>query len=612
MLASLKTVLRRVLFLLAIYSGIRLLFFIHHHSQLASENVTTIAWAFLQGVRFDLSILLTINLPFILIWAWPWRWQLRRRPQLTLHALFVAVNAFFVIVNVSDIELINFNARRMTYAFFMLRQDMGHQLPQLIAYYWMWTLVDLFCVGALIFLTPRYEAAGVKKLSPAQKGSLAFTYLVFIFALLVGIRGGLQNKPVREAHAFQHSAMIGHLALNTPFTLIHSRKKGHEKELKFMADEDAKKILLQGLRSASPLTHATVAAPPNVVVIILESFSREYMGKINGRQGYTPFLDELADKSLFFTNHFANARRSIEAIPAILTSMPSLLREPFLLSSYQAVQLRGLPQVLATHGYQTAFFHGAENGSMFFDSFASRIGYEKYYGMSEYPESDRDWDGFWGILDEPFFQYFSHQISSMRQPFFATIFSLSSHQPYPIPPQLKGKFPKGTLEIHESIGYADYALRQFFQEAEKQPWFNNTLFVITADHTQKSDDPNYANTLGPYRSPLLFYKPGEKWAGKRADRVTQHADIPASILDYLGFQNENIIPLGQSVFNGKEGFFVARQSDFFIFHDKGCTAKMTLEGEWTTEEGQCDETTQKFFKAYVQYFTNGVIRNALF
>jgi phosphoglycerol transferase MdoB-like AlkP superfamily enzyme len=615
--ASINTALRRIGFLLFLYSCVRVLFLLNNWVHLKNETTGDLLFALVHGVRFDLSAILLINVVFIILWLLPFRFLARTWVERTLHTLFVLVNVFFLIANVTDVEFVNFNARRMTWAFFGLKQDVSDQLPQIMAHYWYFAIVAAGMLPVNYFFTPKRRAPdrAFAARTMQEHAVQAVAYLLFVFFLVFGIRGGFQNKPLREAHAFRGSAMLGHLTLNTPFTLINSRKKSHESIVKFFSDEEAKRILAEGptpgpkpVKILMPAHRAT-----NVVQIIIESFSREYMGEINGRKGYTPFLDSLVNKSLFFVNDYANARRSIDAIPALITGVPALLHESFLLSSYQGAQVRGLAQILSTHGYSTAFYHGAENGSMFFDSFSKRVGYDNYYGMNEYPEAKRDWDGFWGILDEPFLQFFAKKLTETKAPFYATIFTLSSHQPYPVPEHLKGKFPLGTLEIHKSVGYTDYSLEQFFKTAEKEPWFKDTLFVLTADHTSKSDDPTYANMLGPYRVPLLFYQKDAPWAGQKSERISQHIDVDASILDYLGFGNENMIPLGHSVFGEREGVFVARESDFFIIHTSLCAGKMSTEGEWLESSTTgCDERTRNYLKAYVQYFINGVIRNSLF
>src|SRR5690606_24927473 len=122
----------------------------------------------------------------------------------------------------------------------------------------------------------------------------------------------------------------------------------------------------------------------NVVIIILESFGKEFIGFYSGEKTYTPFLDSLLGQSLTFTGGFANGKKSIEAVPSIFASIPSLQDNPYISSQYNSNRIIGLPELLKEHGYTSAFYHGATNGSMRFDSFAQFIGFDHYVGKKEY------------------------------------------------------------------------------------------------------------------------------------------------------------------------------------------------------------------------------------
>ncbi|UOQ76747.1 LTA synthase family protein [Hymenobacter sp. 5516J-16] len=249
-----------------------------------------------------------------------------------------------------------------------------------------------------------------------------------------------------------------------------------------------------------------------MVILLVESFASEYNGIENGGQGYTPFFDSLATQGLFFRNHYANGRRSIEALPAVLAGLPALMESPFITSNFQTDELHGLGEILGRQGYATSVFHGAQNGTMGFNTFAGITGIQQYYGLQEYPGGAQspDYDGHWGIFDEPYLQYFARQLGQQRQPFFSTVFTLTSHEPFPVPPQYKTRFAPGQLPIHASIRYTDFALREFFRTAARQPWYRNTLFILLADHTSQTLRPDYQNTLGSYKTPLLLFHPGRK------------------------------------------------------------------------------------------------------
>jgi phosphoglycerol transferase MdoB-like AlkP superfamily enzyme len=283
--------------------------------------------------------------------------------------------------------------------------------------------------------------------------------------------------------------------------------------------------------------------PMNIVIIIMESFSREYTGIFNkdldgGKyKGYTPFLDSLLSVSLTFDISLANGNKSIDAMPSILASMPSL-ETPYIISHYANNSINGLPSLLKSKGYYSAFFHGAPNGSMGFDSFSRMAGFDEYFGLNQYPGKG-DFDGSWGVWDEPFFNFFADKLNSFKEPFMASIFSVSSHHPFKVPVKYIGKFPKGPIPICEVVSYSDYALREFFKKISTEPWFKNTLFVMTADHTNEKFHKEFQNSLGQFLVPILFYKSGSDLHGYKM-RIAQQIDIMPTILSYLNYDKEYI------------------------------------------------------------------------
>ena len=272
------------------------------------------------------------------------------------------------------------------------------------------------------------------------------------------------------------------------------------------------------------------------MVVILESFSAAYSGRLSGGEGYMPFLDSLMGASLNMTRAYANGRRSIDGIPAILASMPELMDEAFITSPYAGLPFTSLANTLANEGYSTSFYHGGRNGTMGFDGFTRSAGFQRYMGLNEYPGNGEDYDGHWGVRDRPYLQYWAQELAKEKEPFFSTVFTLSSHHPYELPIQESARFAGGTQAIHPTLRYTDDALRQFFATARTMPWYTNTLFVITADHTADLDrsGQNY-NKATDYWVPLFFHAPGRIMPIDQP-RVTQHIDILPTVLDLLGYE----------------------------------------------------------------------------
>ncbi|MCE3260191.1 MAG: ltaS, partial [Bacteroidetes bacterium] len=328
------------------------------------------------------------------------------------------------------------------------------------------------------------------------------------------------------------------LVLNTTFTLIKSLNKDELRDYRFFSDPELKALF-------NPVHHSDTASfrKKNLVILILESYAKEYTALGKTGTSYTPFLDSLTKHSFVFSNGFANGSKSIEGIPAILSGIPHLMENPYINSSYSGNFQSSIATLLGKEGYSTSFFHGGINGTMNFDSYSKLAGYQNYYGRNEY-NNDEDFDGFWGIWDEPYLLYTVKKMSEMKEPFHSSIFTLSSHHPYFVPKKYEGKFPKGTLENSASIAYTDLSLRKFFEAAQTTSWYKNTFFVLVADHTSLSDHPFYKNIAGQQCIPILFYSPGENYIGEDTRSFSQ-IDILPSVLDRLGY-NKPYFAFGQS------------------------------------------------------------------
>ena len=217
--------------------------------------------------------------------------------------------------------------------------------------------------------------------------------------------GGAENLPV---------------TLNTPFTMLTSFGKPTLVERNYMSEAEA-----DALWSVHHRYSDIYNMPPrtNVVVVILESFSAAYSARLSGNEGYMPFLDSLMGASLNMTRTYANGRRSIDGIPAILASMPELMDEAFITSPYASLPFTSLANTLGSEGYATSFYHGGSNRTMGFDGFTRSAGFQRYMGLNQYPGNGEDYDGHWGVRDRPYLQYWAEELAKEKEPFFSTVFS---------------------------------------------------------------------------------------------------------------------------------------------------------------------------------------------
>lgn len=607
--------LKRITWLLLFYFLLRFLFLVFNIKSFQFADAHQISYAFLYGVKFDLSAIFISNILFTIASLLPFRFTEKQRYQSFLNYIYWVPNIVFFWTNIADFEYYKFIGRRTIFEVFGIMGDVFAQSFSLLSTYWY--LVFLWILVSFLFVKFTPSSTNI----PSSMGRILKTIICFLgigFTILF-FRGGFQEKPLRINQAFeQHDNHLGNLTLNTTFTFLTTiDAKGTEKVNYFTDNQEVEKLIRRDRSS-----HFSVSArPQNVVIIILESFGKEYMGYKNPYKGYTPFLDSLARNSLFMENCFANGRESIIAMPAITASIPQLIEEPFITSSYQSNKFAGLGSIVKKYGYVSSFFHGARNGSMGFEGFSQLAGFDKYYGLNQYPKEKMatDFDKNWGIFDEPYLQYFATELSKETKPFVGCIFTLSSHHPYPIPVQYKGKFPKGKAEIHESLGYTDLALKHFFETAAKQPWYKNTIFVITADHTQFNTEKKYATPTGAYSVPLILYHPTNQTLTQLKSitdslKVCQHTDILPSILDFLNISQQQVLLFGESIFAKNSGVAMQFNSGVFRMISPNQYIEMSLEGKAKGFDLKTDKPIQDFeakqLKAYIQYYRNGLIDNS--
>lgn len=611
--------------LMGLFSLERLLFYLLNFQVFDDVAGLEIFFSFIHGLRFDAATLVMLNIPLILLALIPQKIlpNFIYRP-LNITAFFI-LNLPTLLANLGDIEYYKYTGRRSTAEVFDFREEAQAQFAQFIVNFWHITLLSVIFI--FVF---QYFARKILRQRAQTTPMLIypFVFVAVIGLCVVGFRGGTQKKTIKSSHAYTTAhEQTGHLTLNTGFTLIQSfYNDGIQRFDFFKNDQQAVKEIARGAKLKSKKD----ASKDNVVILILESLATEFWGYANPYPGHTPFLDQLAEKSKFYKYHYANARRSIEALPAILFGIPSLMKRPLAISNYQTNNLNSFVHVLNDHDYHTSFFHGAPKGTMYFDMIVKRAGVQDYYPYERYPGNDEDFDGKWGIFDEPFLQFMAKKLDEFPQPFFSSVFTISTHQPYTVPDKHKDRFPKGSLDIHQSVRYVDYSVEQFFKKIEKSPWYKDTLFIITADHTQMSESEHYDHTLGRSMVPLMFYHPSKDLNSFQTDEVAQHVDIFPTVLDYLGLSTQQVPLFGRSLWGPNER---EREALLYLGHDALLVRKdhylqfkpdsdkrsylFSLQDKHkksALNEEKPEETKQMIqrSKAYFQYHNNGLIKNRLY
>ena len=511
------------------------------------------------GIRFDIASIFMINFAYILLQLIPIKLRFKHWYQKTLKILFYTTNSIALTVNFIDVVYFRFTLKRTTsdiFNYLSVGGDFKKLIPQFITDFW---YIPLICVVFIIAFIRLSNIVKVKKNIIISKTrnylSQSVFFIIIMILLVIGIRGGLQLKPLDIINASKYAENKNvPLVLNTPFVIIKTIGLSALSNKVYFKNTNELSKIYNPIFVANTEDSVHDFRKLNVVIIILESFSQEHIGALNnikGYSGFTPFLDSLIKKSVYVKG-FANGKRSIEGIPAILASIPTLMNEAYITSMYAGNKINSLASLLKIKGYNTSFYHGGSNGTMGFEAFTKIAGFDTYYGRNQY-DNEKDYDGKWGIWDEPFLQNYAKQLNATPQPFLSSVFTLSSHHPYKVPEKYKGKFRKGHLEIQESIMYADYSLKKFFETASKMPWYDSTLFVITADHTSEAYLDYYQNNIGMYAVPIIFYLPN---GNLKLDfnQIGQQIDIMPSVLNILNF-DKPYFSYGTSVFDAQKPHF---------------------------------------------------------
>ena len=547
--ANVLLLLKRLAIVVVLLYTTRLIFLLFNSGSFQNLRLLD----FVISLWFDMITVGLFFLPYYFIFLFPLPIRGYRFHRIFLKILFHTTLILLLAVNLMDVEYFKYTSKRSTFDLFSLLGT-GKDFQQLITtflsdfWYLIFFLVLLIVIAEYLL---RKTQVTLETFATAKKNFYKQNIIAFLIVtpgLFIIGRGGFALKPtgIIEASLYSKSENMAFI-LPTAFTMIKTIDQGSLEFKNFYSDKESER-LFNPIKKSSPKN--ILADGTNVVVLMLESFGIEFIGAYQNGAGYTPFLDSLSKKSLFFNFAFANGKKSIEAFPAVVASIPTLMDDPYISSPYGNNTINTLPNILAKHGYESAFYHGATNGSMRFDGFSAICGFDHYYGRHEY-DNDEHFDATWGILDEYFNPWTANKLSEMKEPFFGMLFTCSSHHPYFIPDHMENKVKKGPQDICASISYSDHSLKLFFNEAKKQPWFDNTLFVIVADHTPGSSTALYNKRSHLYRIPILFYHPGGKLKAEKSDEIIQQLDIMPTILDLLNIET-NYYSFGNSFYDSTD------------------------------------------------------------
>jgi phosphoglycerol transferase MdoB-like AlkP superfamily enzyme len=556
------------------------------------------------GLWFDCITIALFFLPYIFLSLIPLPLITEKIRSIILFIVFTLSSAIVFLFNALDVAYFSYTHKRTSYDYlkFMLNSDESGSLAgDFILEFWWLILFFIVSFGLLLFTYLKSKSVQINYREPKK-----WMYFLLTIALTIVIgRGGFQLKPIGILESTNYVSIENSPAvLNSAFTLLKTYQfKGVEKKT-FFSDAEIKKYF-NPIQNGNPQN--LVKDSQNVVFILLESFGSMYCGP-NNPESFTPFLDSILLKSMYFEHGIANGRTSMDALPAVVSSIPMWMNESFILSSYSSNQFQGIPSILKGNGYSSAFFHGATNGSMRFDAFTSAAGFDSYYGRTEY-NNEAHFDGNWGIEDHHFLAWSLGEMDKMKKPFFSMVFTLSSHHPFTIPKDYRKKVKKGPEPLCATISYVDIALREFWNKAQKKSWFKNTIFVFCSDHVGPTGRSDRSDLAWLHRVPIAFYHPTVSLPHIDSLVPFQQIDILPTLMDLLNIRSQ-YYAFGTSYFNKqKQPKIIYAQENLMAY--QGTKDLLVWNLSSMKKRNKSDDLEIKKMKAIYQHYTNDLIENKM-
>jgi phosphoglycerol transferase MdoB-like AlkP superfamily enzyme len=542
---SLFSLVRYFLLWMGVFFLERLIFIGYFYSKIFPINVKEFLSMFFYGLRMDASMAAYICVLPLLFYIIKWF-----IPALKTSMILLKTYSFLILSLSALIMAVNLN----------IYQEWGTNLP----YRAISTLIDypyeayisassspilvpftLFLIVVVIGWFLLNKVLQLSGIAPQNKWySKASISLLLCGVLFLLIRSGWQTTPLNPSMAyFSAKSILNHAAVNTDWNLLsdYLHSKGSTKNpYQYMKDETAQENTSPYLNSSSNPVTILNQERPNVVLIILESFTADLIESLNGEPGVAPNFEKLIKDGLLFNNIYSSSDRTDKGIIAIMSGFPSQATQSIIKNVNKLENLPGISQNFKEHGYKTSFLHGGESEFYNFKSYMLSHGVEKVIDQHDFPI--KDVLSKWGAFDHLTFQKSIDYLNSSPQPFFSTLLTLSNHEPFDLPnPPHFGSNSLANL-LRSTAFYTDSALYDYLNKAKQTDWYKNTLFVIIADHGHRLPlekwDSHHPNR---YRIPFILYGDvlKEAFRGKVIDKIGNQTDLTSTLLKQLKMNPEN-------------------------------------------------------------------------
>ena len=523
--------LKLLFFWLLFFAAFRLLFVIYHHTKIPDGQHAETVLAFFYALPLDLSTACAgLIIPYIL-------WSLQ---QFYKSRLIHLINLFFIIfliilmttLSISNIKMYGewgtlLNARALNYLLYP--KEIFNSISG-----WSLFLLLAGCV-LLAYLAVRTYRTYITNFSyPIENKNLKTLIIVLTpFLLLLGYRGGFQLTPINESQCYYSAIPINnHIATNNIWYLMHSLWEANDTNnpYVFMEAEEAKKLTASLFPAKNKTTSVLKSTRPNIVIIILESWTADIIKALGGEENVTPHFEQLRKDGLLFTQMYSSGSRTDQGLVSILSGFPSQPNNSIITTPSKAEKLPSVTTDLIKQGYSSSFYYGGEVEFANMKSYLINTGFEKIIDKKNFTSAQLN--SKWGAHDEFVLQKQLNDIGTQQKPFFSVILTLSTHEPFEVTMQTPFKGGEEQDKFKKAAYYADYCLFNYFNQAKKQSWYENTVFVLVADHGHHlplNRDMNHPESRR-ITSLLLGGALADSLHGKTIDKICNQHDWAAMLL----------------------------------------------------------------------------------
>nr|WP_321266235.1 sulfatase-like hydrolase/transferase [uncultured Sulfurimonas sp.] len=548
-------VILAIIYTLLLFSFIRLSFYLSYFEYFSDLTFYETLASFFMGLRVDIALVFTFTSLIWLALLLPFKFTNNKVYRSSLGLLWGSILGAIIFFNIGDILYFGFVNRHLNNELSLIGNDVGILVDMVVDFYLIETILGSIFYLIIIYAYYKFFKAEIQNKNIKQK-EWANILLIIIIAF-IGIRGKLDGISFGTSDAFAvNKVSSGNLALNGFFCFYRGgtiNSVNHSAVKPELAIKNVRRSLASNrfefIDDEYPLMRKNTNNfnnNYNIVIIMIESFSAKYLDALaNNDFKVTPTLDKLAKDGHLYTNFYANGQRSQEGLTSVYTGLTQPVGFENLGEGLELYNPSYLGDIAQKNGYSTLAMQSSDRGSFRVDKLSSLAGFSEYYGAEDIKKTGKEaGQPNYGAWDGNGFRFLSSKLKSMKEPFVSFFFTASTHSPFYSPGKEWEKYPHDTKSENgylNTLNYVDSQIKEFMQASKKEPWFDNTIFIFTADHTNhtklsnaKEINPSNVN-LNEFHVPLIIYAP-KIIDAKRSNIVSSHNDIIPTIIDILGWK----------------------------------------------------------------------------